>query len=98
MFRANKESEGGGSNKGGLDNQGNREIRRYSPVHVLFLLRLARLLRQRQEFRSVLEADNWRKKLIDKAIYSTYCDCIEHNLVKDAKALFEIDKVSEEGL
>lgn len=69
-------------------------VRPYSPVQLLFLLRLARLLRQRQEYLNVVSPDDWRMRLLNKAIYSTYCDCLEQGIGDDAKALFERDKAT----
>lgn len=66
----------------------------YSPVQLLFLLRLARLLRQRQEYLNVLVPEDWRLRLLNKATYSTYCDCLEQGIADDAKVLFERDKRS----
>lgn len=74
--------------------QESRGARPYSPVQLLFLLRLARLLRQKQEYTNVLPANDWRLRLLNKAIYSTYCDCIEQGIGDDAKALFERDKAT----
>lgn len=71
-----------------------RGARPYSPVQLLFLLRLARLLRQRQEYLNVVSSDDWRMRLLNKAIYSTYCDCLEQGIGDDAKALFERDKAA----
>lgn len=71
-----------------------RGARPYSPVQLLFLLRLARLLRQRQEYINVLTPNDWRLRLLNKAIYSTYCDCLEQGIGDDAKALFERDKAA----
>lgn len=68
--------------------------RLFSPVQLLFLLRLARLLRQRQEFFNILPDDHLHIRLLKKAIYSTYCDCQEQGLEGDAKALFERDKTT----
>ncbi len=74
--------------------QENKGARPYSPVQLLFLLRLARLLRQRQEYLNVLAPDDWRFRLLNKAIYSTYCDCLEQGIGEDAKALFDRDKAA----
>ncbi|MBI4317417.1 MAG: hypothetical protein HY675_02915 [Chloroflexi bacterium] len=71
-----------------------RGARPYSPLQLLFLLRLARLLRERQEYANLLSPDDWRMKLLNKAIYSTYCDCVEQGLAGDAKALFERDQAT----
>jgi hypothetical protein len=74
--------------------QEKRGARPYSPVQLLFLLRLARLLRQRQEYINVLAPEDWRLRLLNKAIYSTYCDCLEQGIAEDAKALFDRDKAA----
>ncbi len=74
--------------------QEGRGARPYSPVQLLFLLRLSRLLRQRQEYMNVLAPEDWRMRLLNKAIYSTYCDCLEQGIGDDAKALFERDKAT----
>ncbi|MBI2955140.1 MAG: hypothetical protein HYY30_12550 [Chloroflexi bacterium] len=74
--------------------QEGRGARPYSPLQLIFLLRLARLLRQRQEYLNVLAPEDWRLRLLNKAIYSTYCDCLEQGIADDAKALFERDKAT----
>lgn len=87
MFRIKKESEGGSGNPEGS------KPGPYSPVQVLFLLRFARLLRQGREYQGVLQPGDWRKRLLDKATYSTYRDCLEENLHDDVEALLERDKI-----
>lgn len=71
-----------------------RGERPYSPLQLLFLLRLARflILRQRNAYSDIVLPDDWRMKLINKSIYSSYCDCVEQGLSGDAQALFEQDK------
>lgn len=64
-------------------------LRPYSPMQLLFLLRLSRLLRQREEYTRLLSPDDWRMKLFNKAIYSTFCDCVEQGIGEDAKLLFQ---------
>lgn len=75
-------------------------IREYSPVQMFFLLRLEDILRQRQEFMNMLPSDKdeyeWKSKLLRKAIYSIYCDCLEQKVGIDAKALFERDKIQSQ--
>ncbi len=63
--------------------------RSYSPLQALFLLRLTRLLRERQDWVARLTPDDWRLKLLSKAIYSTFCDCVELGVAEDARTLFE---------
>jgi len=47
----------------------------YSPLQLHFLRRLHRLLRLRREQSGQLNGDGVR--LIDRAIYSTYCDAVD---------------------
>ncbi len=62
--------------------------RSYSPLQAFFLLRLNRLLRERQDWVARLTPDDWRLKLLSKAIYSTFCDCVEQGVTEDARTLF----------
>lgn len=71
----------------GLDGKAN--LQSYSPLQLLFLLRLARLLRERQDWARKLSSSDWRIKLLNKAIYSTFCDCVEQGVSNDARSLFE---------
>ncbi|MHB1004273.1 MAG: hypothetical protein ACYC3S_01375 [Chloroflexota bacterium] len=75
------------------DERGQQEIevpntRAYNALQSLFLGRLVRLLRQRRDYASVLGADDWRMKLLNKAIYSTFCDCLEIGIADEARGLF----------
>ncbi len=67
---------------------GRAAARSYSPFQTLFLLRLTKLLRDRQEWSKRLGPDDWRLKLLNKAIYSTFCDCVEQGVAEDARSLF----------
>lgn len=62
--------------------------RAFSPLQSLFLARLVRLLRQRRDYASVLGSDDWRMRLLNKSIYSTFCDCLELGIADEARALF----------
>jgi hypothetical protein len=62
--------------------------RSFSPVQLLFLLRLTKLLHDRQDWSKRPTADDWRLKLLNKAIYSTFCDCVELGVAEDARHLF----------
>jgi hypothetical protein len=57
----------------------------YSPLQLHFLRRLNRLLRLRQEQRSELNSDGLR--LIDRAIYATYCDACDVGVTDEAQQL-----------
>jgi hypothetical protein len=56
---------------------------------MLFILRLTRLLRDREEWSRRLASSDWRVKLLNKAIYSTFCDCLELGVGDEGKKLFE---------
>ena len=57
----------------------------YSPLQLYFLRRLNRLLRTRQEQIRELNSDGLR--LIDRAIYSTYCDTCDLGITEEAQKL-----------
>lgn len=57
----------------------------YVPLKTHFLRRLGRLLRLRQEQSAELNNDGVR--LIDRAIYSTYCDACDIGVGEDAQKL-----------
>ena len=57
----------------------------YSPLQLHFLRRLNRLLRLRAEQAVQLNDDGVR--LIDRAIYSTYCDAVDLGVMEEAQKL-----------
>ena len=57
----------------------------YSPLQLHFLRRLNRLLRLRQEQGTELNGEGVR--LIDRAIYSTYCDASDVGVAVEAQKL-----------
>lgn len=67
-------------------------LRSYNALQALFLSRMVRLLRQRRDYASVLNANDWRMRLLNKAIYSTFCDCLEMGVAEEARALFARQK------
>jgi len=74
--------------KGGMDNTVSpiRESEAsYSPLQLHFLQRLNRLLRLRREQSDQLNAGGLR--LIDRAIYSTYCDAVDLGVAVEAQRL-----------
>ncbi len=58
---------------------------RYSSLQLHFLRRLQRLLRVRSEQGGQLNAEGIR--LLDRAIYSTYCDCVDMGISGEAQQL-----------
>jgi hypothetical protein len=57
----------------------------YSPLQLHFLRRLNRLLRLRREQSAELNVDGVR--LIDRAIYATYCDASDVGVTEEAQKL-----------
>jgi hypothetical protein len=62
-------------------------LRSYTPIQLFLLTRLASLVRQRREFINMLDAGDWKRRLLDKALYSTYLDCVEQGVGDEAKGL-----------
>lgn len=57
------------------------------PLETIFLRRLSRLLHQESEWRMRVGPEDWRIKLIQRTIYSTYCDCAANNVGETARDL-----------
>ena len=72
-------------------------LKPYSDVQLFFLLRLDRLLRVRREHTTLANSSDWWAKLLSKAIYSTYCDCIELDVGEDARSLFARDQATAQS-
>lgn len=67
----------------------------YSPLQLHFLRRLNRLLRLRYEQGTQLNAEGVR--LLDWAIYSTYCDCVDLDMGHNAQRLLHRYPVASAG-
>lgn len=62
-------------------------LRSYSPTQLFFLTRLSWLIRQRRELMNTLEPADWRRRLLAKALYSTFLSCQEEGVGDEAKGL-----------
>ncbi|MBI4212929.1 MAG: hypothetical protein HY534_01350 [Chloroflexi bacterium] len=62
-------------------------LRSYSPTQLFFLTRLSWLIRQRRELINTLDVSDYRAKLLNKALYSSFLDCVEEGVGDDAKNL-----------
>lgn len=62
-------------------------LRSYTPTQLFFLTRLTWLIRQRRELMNTLDSSDWRRKLLDKALYSSFLDCQEEGVGDEAKKL-----------
>jgi hypothetical protein len=62
-------------------------FRSFTPTQAFFLARLQDLIARRQEQGSQLPADDWRLRLLDKALYSSFRDCVDLGVGDDARSL-----------
>ena len=62
-------------------------LRSYSPTQLFFLTRLSWLIRQRRELINTLDVSDYRAKLLNKGLYSTFLDCAEEGVGDEAKNL-----------
>jgi hypothetical protein len=69
--------------EGGVSNG----LKSYSPTQLFFLMRLSYLQRQRRECMNVLDGSDWRMRLLNKALYSTFQDCGTAGVGDEAKLL-----------
>ncbi len=65
----------------------NSGLKSYSPTQLFFLMRLSYLQRQRRECINVLDPNDWRMRLLNKALYSTFQDCGSEGVGEEAKLL-----------
>ena len=71
--------------------RGSRSQRTYDDLQALFLMRLVRILKLRQEFGRRWSERDARYRLIDSAFRSTMGDCEALGLGPEARALLETD-------
>ena len=64
---------------------------RYTIIQRFFLTRLEHLVARRRAFPA--RAERWQRRLVDHAIYSTYCDCVSLGLTSEARTVLR----GEEG-
>jgi hypothetical protein len=80
-----RSGEGAASPAGGSGSK----VKSYSTLQSFFLVRLGRLLRLKQLYSGLSGQEEWVPKLLNKAIYSTYCDCLEQGVTDDARSLID---------
>ncbi|MHB1132650.1 MAG: hypothetical protein ACYC4L_09720 [Chloroflexota bacterium] len=59
----------------------------HNPTQAFFLARMERLLRLVDEYATLLKAEDWETRLLQKAIYSSYCDCVQLGVGAQAREL-----------
>ena len=58
-----------------------------TPLQLYYIHRLENLITLRKSYDIEAPTDEWLLPAINKAIYSTYLDCLEYKVGKDAKAI-----------
>lgn len=58
-----------------------------SEIQTMLLNRLNRLVRLAADWHARVGDDDWRLRLIHKAIYSTYCDCVAEKIAAEASQI-----------
>lgn len=64
-------------------------LKSYSTVQLFFMMRLSYLHKQRRECVNVIDPQDWRMRLLNKALYSTYGDCEREGVGGEAKTLLQ---------
>ena len=63
------------------------------PTHTseqtLFLKRFQDLLEKRYQYADRVPVSDWRRRLIDKALYSTYLDCLDLDVRDEVRDILE---------
>ena len=60
-----------------------------SPIQTFFVARLQHLVEQRGRYANLVGPEDWRNKLIARAIYSAYRDLSELGLAEEARSILE---------
>src|SRR5215203_1493281 len=70
------------------------DVRRLQ-LHLMLLKRLARLNEAREKIDPVVHPR--RRQMVDKALYSTYLDCVEQGRRDDARMILRLDRSKPAG-
>lgn len=68
-----------------------------SPMQSFFIARLEHLVEQRDRYSTLVAPDDWRLKLIGRALYSAYRDLLELELADEAREILERGRASHRG-
>jgi hypothetical protein len=63
------------------------ELNAYALEQALFLQRLSDLVGKRRQLEGCPSHDDWHQRLIDKALYSTYVDCLNLGVADEAREI-----------
>ena len=65
-----------------------------SPIQSFFVARLQHLVEQRGRYANLVGPEDWRSKLISRAIYSSYRDLADLGLGDEARRILEHGRAS----
>ena len=82
-----RQADPGNPNVGATPPTGTSGLKSYSALQLFFLMRLSYLVRRRKEELASLDPSHWKFKLLNKALYSTYCDAVAEGVGEEAKVL-----------
>lgn len=63
------------------------ELRTYTSLQALFLTRLERLIQLRARYGKGEAREAWMLRALEKALYSTFVDCITQGVGEEARSL-----------
>lgn len=69
-------------------------VRAYTTLQMHFLLRLERLVALRDRLSSQRGEPSWLERALNKAIYSTFMDCVAQGVGEEAKAVLQGRRVT----
>jgi hypothetical protein len=64
-----------------------RKSKGQTPVQEFFISRLSKQVEQRVRYTGLVEGEDWRTKLISRAIYSSYRDLVDLGLGDEARKI-----------
>ncbi|HLI28184.1 MAG TPA: hypothetical protein VKZ60_14010 [Chloroflexota bacterium] len=89
------QTESGNPNLGAA--AGASGLKSYTALQLFFLMRLSYLIRRRKEELASLDPSHWKYKLLNKSLYSTYCDCVAEGVGEEAKVLLGQQQAGEQN-
>jgi len=80
------------------DSSSGRSTSSTRPLERFFLQRLERLVEVRRDKGPLLEKGTALLRLVDKAVYSTFCDCLDLGEGKEARTILRNEAVPPHGV
>ncbi|MBI2022703.1 hypothetical protein HYS97_02555 [Candidatus Daviesbacteria bacterium] len=77
---------------------GSTRIKTYTPLQLWALWRASYLDKRRIEYMEDPESEEWKKRLLNKAAYSTFRDCVDAGVGAEARQLLKLPEQKRTGL